>query len=70
MVGPGLFRVLKFISAGLLSDLSLCQSPRLLPLPVESLESSLQKTGNAPLPNAFDQYVERQFQLYNGEIIQ
>lgn len=37
---------------------------------VESLESSLQKTGNAPLPNAFNQYVERQFQLYNGEIIQ
>jgi two-component system, OmpR family, sensor histidine kinase YxdK len=43
---------------------------RCLTSDADSLESTLQKTGNAPLPNAFDQYVEKQFQLYNGEIIQ
>lgn len=36
---------------------------------VHSLESSLQKTGNSPLPKAFDLYVQKQFNHYNSEII-
>lgn len=36
---------------------------------VDSLDNSLQKTGNSPLPEAFDLFIHKQFQHYNQKII-
>ncbi len=36
---------------------------------VDSLDDSLKKTGTSPLPEAFDLFVQRQFQHYKREII-
>ncbi|MGA8943233.1 MAG: sensor histidine kinase [Thermoactinomyces sp.] len=36
---------------------------------VDSLDHSLKKTGNSPLPEAFDLFVHKQFQHYNQKIV-